>query len=221
MNERSIALTELLDGNHPVVEPATAELAESRRLGQLAHQARRQAAVKVALGQDPGCPVGRPPAVRRVKTDWKGNDLDALHGRAAITPQLITYWTHRKDVVAPAVEASYREALAARPYRTVLVSACHGHLGLLRERHSMLVEGGAELEAALRAYDTVYENLRHAAIDTQQIAVEAENRLANLRREQAALLVPDTQVKGYIAASISTVTDLPTSPDTGMPVQVA
>ena len=218
LRERSLELAQLLDQGHPVVERASAALAESARLGQLAQQARKKVAVRVALGEDPGCPVGLPPAIRRVRTDWKGNDLDPLHGRAAVTPELLAYWTHRQEVVAVAVEGSYRMALEVTPYRPALVSACHGHLSLLRGRRSMLSEAGDVLEAALRNYDTAYENIRHAALDAQHIAVEAENRLANLRREQVALLVPDTHVKGYIASSISAVTDLPTNPDSGLPL---
>jgi hypothetical protein len=221
MTERSVALAQLLDAGHPVVERPVEVLAESRRLGAVAAQARRIVATRIALGQDPGCPVGLPPAVRRVRTDWKGNDLDPLHGRAAVTPELLAYWTHRRDAVAPAVEATYREALAARPYRQALVSACHGHLELLRQRRAMLSEAGDTLETALRNYDAGYENIRLAALDTQQIAVEAENRLANLRQEQVALLVPDTRVKGYIASTISGVVGLPTDPSSGMPIQVA
>ena len=50
----------MLDAGHPIVENPAAGWAESKRLGQLAHQARKVMAVRVATGADPGCPGGAP-----------------------------------------------------------------------------------------------------------------------------------------------------------------
>jgi hypothetical protein len=217
LKQRSLELAELLDAGHPVPESPAAVLAESRRLGAAAHQARRAVAVKVAAGLDPGCPVGRPPAVRRVRTDQRGRDLDPLHGRAVISAEIVAYWEHRRDVVAPAVEASYRQAAEKTPYRPALVAAARGHIAVLGQRQSN-TEGGAELNAALQRYDVAYTALREAALDTQQIAVEAEDRLASLRREEASIHLGGNQVKGFLASVISTVTDFPVNPDTAMPL---
>jgi hypothetical protein len=215
LKERSAELAQMLDGGHPVVESPSAVLAESRRLGVVAHQARKVVAVKVAAGLDPGCPIGKPPAVRQVETDQWGRDLDPLHGRAVISPELVAYWTHRRDVVAPAVEAQYREAAERTPYREALVAAAQGHISLLRERRSMLSEGGLELEAALAQYESAYVNLRQAAADSQSIATAAIDRLDSLRREEAQLFVPTDQVTGFLASAVSQVTDLPVDHLTG------
>jgi hypothetical protein len=74
LRQRSVELAQMLDGGRPVVMESPAVLAESKRLGQRAYEARQAVAVKVATGLDPGCPVGRPPAIRRVSTDQKGRD---------------------------------------------------------------------------------------------------------------------------------------------------
>jgi hypothetical protein len=218
LRQRSLELVGLLDAGHPVVKGSPAVLAESKRLGAAAHAARKAAAVRVAAGLDADVPVGRAPAVRRVRTDWKGRDLDPLHGRPVVSPQLVAYWEHRRDVVAPAVEASYRQAAEACPYREPLAACARGHLGLLRDRRSMLSEGGVDLEAALARYDGAFEAVRMAAIDAQHIATQAIDRLASLRRIEASLVVGGDDEKGFISATLATVADTPVSPDTLLPV---
>jgi hypothetical protein len=218
LSERSDELAQMLDAGHPVVEQNRAALAESERLASVARQTRSDVAARVAAGLDPGCPVGPQPAIRRVRTDARGRDLDPLRGRSVVSPELLAYWEHRRDVVAVAVEAQYRQAAERTPYRQALVAAAQGHIATLRERHSMHPEHGAELEAALRRYDSAYAALREAAIDAQQIAVIAEGRLASLQREAAATLVPRDEVKGLIGATLSTVLDLPVDPETAMPL---
>jgi hypothetical protein len=219
MAERSLELAGLLDAGHPVVKGTPAVLAESARLGRAAHRARLEVAAKVAAGADPGCPVGNEPPVRRVRTDNRGRDLDPLGGRAAVTPELIAFWEYRRDVVFPAVEAMYRRAAEETPYRPALVAAAKGHLGVLRERWSMLSEGGVELEAAVESYDSAFVVLRQNANDCQMIATEAENRLVALRKEAAALLVGADQTKGFITNAISSAAPdtFPIFDDTGRP----
>jgi hypothetical protein len=220
LRQRSLELSQLLDAGQPAVEGCAAVLAESKRLGALASQARRDAAAKVAAGRDPGCPVGHTPPIRRIRTDGRNRDLDPFHGKAVVTDQLLRYWEHRRDVVAPAVEGMYRAAATERPYRAALVSAVHGHMALLRERRSMLTEGGADLEASLRRYDDAYVNLRQGALDAQQIVIEAQTRLDSLKREAASTLGGGDNVKGFIASSIAQATDaLLLDPDTSMPLE--
>jgi hypothetical protein len=222
LKERSVELTEMLDAAHPTVVAPADVWAESRRLGQVAAQARRVVASRVANGRDPGpdVTVGKAPPIRRVRTDRRGHDLDPLHGRACITSQLLSYWTHRKDVLAPAVEGSYREAAERLPYRPALASAAQGHLGVLRERRAMLSEHGIALEASLAAYDNAYVALRqNANSEPAAIATEAQNRLDSLRREAAEAVLGGDQVKGLLAAAVSQVTDPGVlDADTGMPL---
>jgi hypothetical protein len=210
LRQRSLELAEMLDAGHPVAERPEAVWAESRRLGLVATQARREVATRVANGKDPGTgvTVGRQPPIRRVKTDRRGHDLDPLHGRAAITPELVRFWEHRRDVVFPAVETSWRQAVEDRPYRDALVCAARGHLAVLGQRRSTS-EGAARLAGALRAYDTAFENVRQAVLDSQAIATEATGRLAVLDRERAAVLVGEDNVKPLIASALGEVLDLP------------
>jgi hypothetical protein len=219
LKQRSLELVQMLDSSHPVVEGCADVLAESKRLGKVAYQARREAAAKVAAGLDPACVVGNPPPIRRVATNRRGKDLDPFGGRAVVTDELLEYWTHRRDVVAPAVEGVYRSAAEHTPYREALVAACRGHIGVAQQRFAMKSEGGVELEAALERYDSAYRNLRESANDAQRIAVEATDRLAALAREKASALVGGDQVKGFIGATLAAVTDRPVDPDTAMPLE--
>jgi hypothetical protein len=134
--------------------------------------------------------------------------------------ELIKFWGHQRDVVAPAVEGQFREAAEQTPYRPALVSCVRAHVALLQQRHATLSEGGEELEAALGRYDQAYENLRMAALDAQAIAGEAMTRLASLRRISAdAVLGDDGAETGFIAASVAQVTDLGlVDPRTAMPL---
>jgi hypothetical protein len=216
--ERSAALCEMLDAGHPVVVQKRAVLAESKRLGEESQRARREAAARVAAGLPAGCPVGLELPIRHVVTDRLNRDVDPFHGAAVVTDALIAYWGHRRDVVAPAVESSYRQAAVERPYREALVAAAHEHIGLLRERRSMLSEGGAEVEGALARYDEAFLVARQAALDSQAIAGEAVERLASLRREAAKAEVSGDQVTGFIASAVSMATDSLVDAKTGMPL---
>ncbi len=223
LRERSLGLARLLDEGHPVVESPADVWSESRRLGQLAHQARRIVATRIALGQDPGAgvTVGRQPPVRRVHTDARTNrDVDPLGGRSAITPELIRFWQHKRDEVADAVEAQFRQAAEAMPYRPTLVAAAHGHLEVLRQRRSMLSEGGDQLEASLRSYDDAHVALRQAANhDPAAIRNEAIDRLTSLEREKASALLGDRdRVEPLIAAALASVSGAPIDVDTLTPL---
>jgi hypothetical protein len=204
LRQRSAELVELL-GVLPVVEGMPAVWAERRRLAAATHKARRTAAAKVAAGMDnPGVIVGSQPPIRRVETDWKGLDLDPFHGSPVVTPELVAFWEWQRDVLAPAYEAQYRKAATETPYSEALVAAANGHIALLRARHSMLAEGGTEVEAAVARYDQAYMNLRQGPIDAQAIAGEAEIRLASLRRIAVqAELGDDLDERGFIAAVVS------------------
>jgi hypothetical protein len=218
--QRSLELVQMLDSSHPVVEGCADVLAESKRLGAVATQARKKVAAKIAAGLPVDCPVSHQPAVRRVRTDRRGRDLDPLGGRSAVTPELLEYWRHRKDVVAPAVEGSYRQAAERTPYREALVAACRGHIGVAQQRFAMLSEGGSDLEAALRRYDDAFTNLRMAALDAQSIATEAQTRIAALRRAAASATLGDDDLKGFLASAIAQATDAPLfDPDTAMPLE--
>jgi hypothetical protein len=219
--ERSHQLIELLDNSHPKVDRSQLKevLAESRRLARATHRARGVVAARWIAGADAGVPIGHQPPIRRIKTDARGRDADPLGGRAAVTPELIAYWEHRRDVVFPATEGMYRAAAERTPYQEALAAAARGHISLLRERRTMLSEGGDKLEAALGRYDTVYLNLRANAIDSQDIASEAVGRLASLKREAAAAELGDgPDEKGFIGAVLSTMSDLPVDPETALPL---
>jgi hypothetical protein len=219
LRQRSEDLAQLLGSGHPVVVPPADVLGESRRLGAVAAAARKQVASRLAAGLTPGAGVvvGRQPPVRRVQTDRRGRDLDPLHGRTVITPELVAYWEHRRDAVAPAVEGSYREAAERTPYSEALVAAAHGHLAVLQGRQSR-GEGAGGLVAALKAYDDVFTALRQSAIDAQQVANQAQARLDSLEREKANSVVGGDQLTGFIAAALSTVTDLPVDPESTLPL---
>jgi hypothetical protein len=218
LSQRSSDLAGLLDAGHPTVVPPAEVLGESRRLGAVAAAARKQVASRVAAGVTPGAgvTVGRQPPVRRVQTDRRGRDLDPLHGRTVITPELVAYWEHRRDAVASAVEGSYREAAERTPYSEALVAACRGHLAVLEGRQSRNEAGG--LVAAVRAYDDAYVALRQSAVDAQQIANQAQARLDSLEREKANAVVGADELKGFIAAALSTITDLPVDPESTLPL---
>jgi hypothetical protein len=218
LRERSQQLTELLDAGHPVVEGCADVLAESKRLGKVAYQARREAAARMAAGLPVDCVVGNPPPIRRVATNRRGKDLDQFGGRSVVTDELVAYWTHRRDIVAGAVEAVYRSAAEHTPYREALVAACRGHIGVLQQRFAVKSEGGVELESALERYDSAYRNLRESANDAQRIAVEATDRLAALAREKASALLGTDETKGFVANVLGAVLDAPVDPDTAMPL---
>ena len=223
IRERSAELAELLDGGHPVLDRTHVRevAAESRRLAREARQARQRVAAQIATGAGAPCVIGRQPPVRRVRTDpHTGRDTDPLAGRSAVTAELIQYWTHQKDVVAPAVEASYREAAERTPFREALVASARQHVSLLKSRETMLDEGGVELEASVARYDEAYVNLRQAAVDAQAISGEAETRLQSLRRIEAEAVLGDGDTeRDFLANAISSVT--PTGlvdPATAMPL---
>jgi hypothetical protein len=220
--ERSGELIAMLDSSHPVVGPPPAELDESRRLGRAAHEARKRVAEAVARGRDPGCPLGPPAPVRRVRTDPRtGRDLDPLGGRQAVTSELVAYWEHRRDCVAPAVEAQYRSPAEAMPYQEPLAAAARGHLSVLQGRQSR-GEGAEELHRALRGYNESYESLRSNALDSQGIAREASERLASLRRIAAALELGEDKLEGFIAAAVASSGDFPLiDPESGRPLSPA
>jgi hypothetical protein len=214
LRQRSHELVQLLDAGHPVVVQNRAVLGESRRLATESQRARREVAARVAAGLDPGCVVGREPPIRHVKTDRQGRDVDPFHGSAVVTDALIRYWEHRRDTVAPAVEDAYRQAAIEKPYREALVAAARGQISLLRERQMMLSEGGVQLETAVAHYDEAFLSARQAALDAQAIAGEAIERLASLRREEAAAVLGDSDnVTGFIASAIASATDVPIAID--------
>jgi hypothetical protein len=229
LKERSAELAQLLDAGHPVVDRSQVRQvsAESQRLAKETHRARREVAARVAAGLDAGCVVGRQPPVRRVKTDPRtGRDLDPLGGRSAVTDELLRFWEHKRDVVAPAVEGQYREAAERTPLRPPLLAAARQHIALLRQREMMLSEGGVELEASLAAYEQAFVNLRQAALDVPtDISAEAITRLQSLRRIQAQAELGDgDDERGFLANAISQVTDvglvdvattMPLVPDSG------
>jgi hypothetical protein len=222
LKQRSLELVELLDAGHPVLDRTQlrAVLVESKRLAGETHRARRDVAARVAAGLDPGCPIGRAPAIRRVKTDWRGRDEDPLGGRAVVTDALLEFWRYRRDVVFPAVEAMFRAACESTPYRLALVASARGHVALLQGRCTMQTEAGDLLEAALGTYDVAYANLRQSVVDATEIAAVAQERLDALRREVASLDLGDdtTTVTNFLANTVSMVTDSPVDPKTAMPL---
>jgi hypothetical protein len=143
-----------------------------------------------------------------------------MGGRAVVTPELIAYWEHRRDVVFPAVEGMYRRAAERNPYREPLVASARQHIALLRERQTMLSEGGVELETALSLYDQAHIANRQAALDSQDVRSEAAERLNSLRREAASATLGEDNVKGFIASAIAQATDVPVfDPTTAMPLE--
>jgi len=219
LKQRSLGLIELLDAGHPTVVQPRSVLTESKRLARETLEARRKAAVKVALGEDPGCVVSPQPPLRRVDLDWRGRDTDPFHGASVVTGDLIQYWTHRRDVVFPAVEGAYRQAMVDRPYSEPLVAAARGHLAVLRGRQTMLSEGGADLEASLARYEQGYLNLRQLVVDSAEIAGQAETRLASLRRIVVEAELGDgPDERGFLAAAVSATTEAPINAETLSPL---
>jgi hypothetical protein len=198
--------------------------AEHRRLAALTHQARRDAAAKVAAGIDnPGVTIGRQPPLRRVATDPRtGRDVDPFHGAAVITPQLTEFWTNQRDVVGPSVQAQYRQAAERTPFSEAAVAAARQHVGVCRMRRTMTTEGGADVEAAVARYEQSYVNLRQQALDAQTISGDAETRLMSLRRIEAdALYGDDGNERGFLAAAVSTLSEVGlVDPDTLTPLAV-
>jgi hypothetical protein len=221
LKQRSAELAQLLDAGHPVVGGCPDVMAESKRLAAAAHQARRKVAGRVAAGLPVDCPVGTQPPLRRVRTDARGKDLDPLGGRSVVSPEILRYWEHRRDVVFPAVEAMYTRAAEETPYREALVAAARAHIALLRERQMLSSEGGVDVEVAMAKYDEAYRRLRQGKIDAQDIASEAVERLASLRRIAASLELGDRdEVKPFLASAIATATDAPLfDPASGMPLE--
>jgi hypothetical protein len=215
LTDRSLELVRMLDDNHPVVEGMPTDVVvESERLARAAREAKREVARKVAAGQDPGCVIGHQPPVVRV-----GRVADPFHGAPVITSALLRYWEFQRDHVAVAEEARYRQAATERPYSEPLVAAAKQHLGLLMTRCSMPTEGGRELENSLRRYDESYLNLRQSANDAGSIATAARDRLASLKRAEAAALMGTDEIKPFIANAIASVADFPMfDPNTGMPL---
>jgi hypothetical protein len=143
-----------------------------------------------------------------------------LGGRSVISPELLSFWQHRRDELAPATEASFREAAQRVPYSEALAAAARGHLAVLAGRQSR-GEGAEGLAAALKAYDDAYVALRQSAVDSQQIAIQAQARLDSLEREKANSVVGGDQVKGFIASVLAADSDLPVNVETGVPLTPA
>ena len=208
LRERSAELVRLLDEAAPIVDrtPIYEVKQEARALAAAAHAARQVVAEKIAANVTPGTPVGRQPLVHRVRTDSKGKDLDPLHGRPVITPELIASVEHQRYVVGPAIEGVYRQAVLDRPWRAALVAAVRGQLELLRVRQSFKIEGGEELAASLIRYEAAFSAVAAGINDGQTVTTEATARLANLERVRAEATIGDdgsTSITGLIAAAVA------------------
>lgn len=206
LRQRSAELVALLDAGVPVVDRTSTRAVqeEAAELARAAHRARADVAKKVAAGQDPGVPMSKIPPIRRIASTRNGRDPDAvLRGRSVITPELVAYFEHQRDTVAPATEDMYRQAVADRPYQAALVAAVRGHLALLGQRQNVESEGGEALTVALRRYDDAYSAIRENINDAHMIATVAIGRLTSIERERAAAVLGDdetTVLVGLIAA---------------------
>ena len=208
LKARSAQLVVLLDASTPVLDPSPIRevRAQANRLARLAHAARLIVAAKLASGDDPGVAVGHQPPIRRVGNGRSDPD-PILKGRAAITPELLAYWEHQRDVVARVTEDTYRQAILDSPHQPALVAAAHGHLGVLGLRQSR-GEGDQELWAALKAYEGAYASLRKAPSPVRTSPTPRWPGSTNLRKIAAAALVGDdgtSVVTNFIASAIASV----------------
>jgi hypothetical protein len=69
-----------------------------------------------------------------------------------------------------------------------------------------------DLQGAPQRYDEAYVRLRQPTSDTQSIANVAEDRPAALKREAASALVGGDEGRAFVDATLSAVTDLPSTP---------
>jgi hypothetical protein len=190
--KRSFELAEMLEAAVPVVDrsPIKAALAESSRLAKEAHEARDQVTVRVAAGLDPGCLIGPPLPIRKVPSTPDGRDPDpVIKGRAVITPELVAYWVHRRDVVGPSIVSASERAAEALPTAPALTAAARGHLAVLRERANFGDEGGSTLDAALQRFDNARGTLVAGRNEGAWITSSAVERLELLQGEEAAGLL--------------------------------
>jgi hypothetical protein len=231
LRERSAELAAQLDAAVVTVDRSGIDqvLAESQRLDAAARAARADVSRRLAAGRQPGVPLGPVGPVRRVPEGPNGQpDGDPwLKGRVALTPELFDYWTHRRDVVAPAYRDAYLAAGAQYEARPSLLAAARGHGALLRDRESVTSEGGVELYAALRRFLDSAGSIREGVAQADEIQREAEAALERLHAAPGLAAVEDehgpmaaTAVNQWIGGRISAVLGSePVNATTGRPVE--
>ena len=133
-----------------------------------------------------------------------------VHGRAGVTPALLAYWEHQRDVVGPTTEGAYRRAIEVCPWQPALVASVKGHLGLLGLRGSGKDEGARELHSALRQYELAYSVLRDGGttLRTSPRRPEADC-CPRTRGGERTRRRRDPTVTALIASAVSMVTDGP------------
>jgi hypothetical protein len=186
--ERSQDLAAQLEAATPAVHDTGIReaLAESQRLGDAAEAARAEVEGRLVAGKPPGCPLGPFGAIRRVRTLPNGRDAEpGLRGRTPITPELVGYHEHRRDVVTAAYRTAYTEAAEQLERRPTLIAAARGHITELRRRETYVTEGGQELETALRRFLDTPSALQMGHHEADKIAFTAEQALGWLRTAPA------------------------------------
>jgi hypothetical protein len=216
LSERSTELARMLEAAIPVVDKSAIReaLAESRRLALVARKARDDVAQLVRRGQSlpVGCVLGVQPPIRRVPSGaGDRRAYDVLQGRAVVTPELVDYWIHRRDVVGPAIVSAYQSAAEALTPLPPLLAAARGHIALLRQRQSFPAENGEVVLAALAHCDAARGELLAGVNDGEQISTEAVARLEILRGEGAAAKIQGhgaDWVTPWVAGKIASALEL-------------
>lgn len=200
MGERSAELAERLRSLVPEVnrDEIREVQAESRRLAAEATRARDQIAEMVRKGQPlpAGVTVGLQPPIRKVPSGGRDRKAyETLQGRPVISPELLEYWCHRRDVVGPAIVRAHETAALDLPPAAALLACARGHLASLRTRGAFVAEGGLDLEVALKAVDAVRGQLIEGVSEGQAVTTEATGRLESLAGQLASVKVASSGVE--------------------------
>jgi hypothetical protein len=226
--QRSAELAGMLDAGVPTVDKSGIRqaLAESKRLEGEVADARAEVSKRLARGAPAGCPVGPHLPIRPVVTDFRGVDLDPqLRGRTPVTPQLLQFWQHRKDVVADAIRTAYTEAGERLNTQPALLAACRGHVAELRQRGAFVDEGGGQLLAALQRHQDAAELLRSGPQEADEVEGKAREALERLRSlpmlaemeaEQGPMAL--ASINSWVIARVSAAIDQPVDAKTGKPI---
>jgi hypothetical protein len=215
---RSCQLTKLLNEVTVVLDRSRVDQEEARSRELLAEvsSARRRVVEAVRRGEDPGTGVvlGVVEPIRKVPSDRAGYDAYmTLNGRDVLSDELVEYWRHRRDALAPAVRAMYVQAAESAVSTAPLRASAREHLARLRSRETMADEGGEALLGALNGLEFRFDEFHRKLLDAADIEYEASARLADIdtarfkarlfaTEPEAAVRHIDNVVFGRLAAMV-------------------
>jgi hypothetical protein len=215
---RSRELTKLLNEVTVVPDRTEVDQEEARSKVLLAEvtAARRRVVEAVHRGEDPGPGVvlGVKEPIRKVPSDRAGYAAYmALDGRDVLSDELVEYWRHRRDSLAPAVRAMYVKAAESAASTAPLRACAREHLARLRSRETLNEEGGTALLGAVNRLEFLFNEFHLKLLDAADIEYEASARLADIdtarfkarlfeRDGEAALRHVDNVVFGRLAAMV-------------------